>query len=846
MPGRKILIYLLRKDLRVTDNPVLHHLASHKDHGFTHMLPVFVFPAHQMEISGFVKDGSKSPYPEARGRVSRYRRCGPYRAKFIAESVWNLKSSFESLDSGLELRAGMLKDVAEGLLDGLEKRGDTGAVWMTAEVCPEETADEDAVAAVCQQHGFEFQRWVDEKYFVDDRDLNFKEAHELPQIFTDYRKSVEPLRQKPRKTLPRPAPGSLPAFPEAGSIPEQAAPFVIPETYEKLEPALLLPLKGPFETMLTLPGGSISAHPFHGGEDAAQERLVYVVSSGIISKYKQRRNGLVGADFSTKLSAYLAQGCITARQVHEALVGLEDGTDPTLEGAEGFGKGETDDIKAVREELMWRDYMRLYARKIEAKLFSVHGYQSDSRGDGSGASVEDQPPAAGDAATAATATPAATATATTSTYQTAWKTADPEAAASTPEQVRETAARLERFKAGTTGLGLIDASQRELLHTGYTSNRGRQNVASFLSKHLGIDWRYGAEWYEMMLVDYDACSNWGNWQYVAGVGFDPRGKVRIFNPIKQAFDYDKDGTYVRMWLPELAPLASLENLFQVCTTPPDELEAAGLAANVMATDPVKHIRFNVSGKPPTARQVRRQAIRAGARAAAGPTGRHSPPKPGSADGAGNGGGEQDQAKVTTTSASASASAVAGAGSRNNSNSNSNNAQAVLLQAPRGPLSNRGQWGRPARSYHVSGPGRGGPTGGYGGGPPPFGGSSSRSHNHNPNNNNMYHRGGPSNRGTGWPRRGGGPGGRTAYATTTPTPPPTRAFPAGGLGSHGGRHATMVVSGGGGVVARATIRGGLGAAAAASSSSPPGGGLGQRSTTPPPPPPSGQQPHPGGA
>jgi len=81
--------------------------------------------------------------------------------------------------------------------------------------------------------------------------------------------------------------------------------------------------------------------------------------------------------------------------------------------------------------------------------------------------------------------------------------------------------KLLRFRAGTTGTGLIDASLRELFRTGYTSNRTRQNVASFLSKRLNIDWRVGAEWYECMLVDYDCASNWGNWQYVAGVGNDP-------------------------------------------------------------------------------------------------------------------------------------------------------------------------------------------------------------------------------------------------------------------------------------------------------------------------------------
>jgi deoxyribodipyrimidine photo-lyase len=72
------------------------------------------------------------------------------------------------------------------------------------------------------------------------------------------------------------------------------------------------------------------------------------------------------------------------------------------------------------------------------------------------------------------------------------------------------------------------------------SNRGRQNVASLLTKDLYYDWRLGAEWFEAQLIDYDPASNYGNWQYVAGVGNDPRSS-RQFNPIKQAKDYDKEG-----------------------------------------------------------------------------------------------------------------------------------------------------------------------------------------------------------------------------------------------------------------------------------------------------------------
>lgn len=108
----------------------------------------------------------------------------------------------------------------------------------------------------------------------------------------------------------------------------------------------------------------------------------------------------------------------------------------------------------------------------------------------------------------------------------------------------------EAWRTGTTGYPLIDAGMRELAATGFLSNRARQNVGSFLTKNLGIDWRMGAEWFESRLIDYDPCSNYGNWNYTAGVGNDARG-FRWFNTTKQAKDYDGRGAFVRHWLPEL-------------------------------------------------------------------------------------------------------------------------------------------------------------------------------------------------------------------------------------------------------------------------------------------------------
>jgi deoxyribodipyrimidine photo-lyase len=105
----------------------------------------------------------------------------------------------------------------------------------------------------------------------------------------------------------------------------------------------------------------------------------------------------------------------------------------------------------------------------------------------------------------------------------------------------------ERWRLGNTGNDFVDANMRELLHTGFMSNRGRQNVASYLVHDLHLDWTWGAAWFESQLIDYDPCSNWLNWAYVAGVGNDPR-ENRYFNTKSQAERYDPDGAYRRLWL----------------------------------------------------------------------------------------------------------------------------------------------------------------------------------------------------------------------------------------------------------------------------------------------------------
>ena len=411
------------------------------------------------------------------------------------------------------------------------------------------------------------------------RDIPFKNPKQIPDVFTSFRKSVEPLRQRPRPSLPTPQ--KLPSLPD--NVPEQASPFTIPDNKEDLITALMKPLKSSLmiRNVPKWPPNVSSAHAFHGGEKTGHERIKHLVESSSMTTYKSSRNGLLGTDFSTKLAGWLALGCVTARQVHEYLLAFEDGSTELGCKAKGYGHGENVGTAAVRFELLWRDYMRLCTRKFGPRLFQVEGFRMDEStswrylpDDGSGSGRTEKQPGAS------------------------------KSKVSSASQRNEVAAVVERFLEGRTGTGLIDASMRELFLTGYTSNRARQNVASYLARHLGVDWRLGAEWYECMLVDYDVSSNWGNWQYVAGVGNDPRTSSggatagRVFNPVKQALDYDHGGEYVRSWIPELRGLKAenkqdLMKVFQAWKVSEDERIRLGLKGLEWVENPLKKISFGV-------------------------------------------------------------------------------------------------------------------------------------------------------------------------------------------------------------------------------------------------------------
>ena len=211
------------------------------------------------------------------------------------------------------------------------------------------------------------------------------------------------------------------------------------------------------------------------------ERLdSYFWQSDAIQTYKETRNGLIGTNYSSKLSPWLALGCISSRTIYHELKRYEE------------SRTKNQSTYWLFFELLWRDYFKYVSLKHGNAIFYPWGIQNISK---------------------------------------SWKK---------DKDVFRT------WVDGKTQSDFVNANMLELKHTGWMSNRGRQNVASYLTKTLGIDWRWGAAYFESMLIDYDVHSNYGNWMYVAGVGNDPRD--RIFNVERQAAYYDPNEEFQDLWL----------------------------------------------------------------------------------------------------------------------------------------------------------------------------------------------------------------------------------------------------------------------------------------------------------
>lgn len=444
MHKRRAIVWF-RNDLRLHDNEALYEALQCADE----IIPVYVFD--ERVFFGHTRFG--------------FRKTGPYRAKFIIESVSDLHRSLKQLGSTLYIRIGK----PEQEIYQIAAQTKTSWVFCNRERTQEEVDVQDALEQNLWTIGQEL-RFCRGKMLYHTADLPFPVTH-TPEIFTQFRKEVE--RYIPiREPFPAPAgpirPVSVPL--DAGHIP----------TMEDLR-------HEDFEY------DNRAALRFHGGESEGLKRLRYYLwESDHIKNYKETRNELLGGDYSSKFSPWLAQGCLSPKEVFHELQRYE---------AE---RGANDSTYWLFFELLWRDFFRLIAKKHCNKIFQKGGIRSEPN-----------------------------------------------------LKLRDDREALQRWITGATGAPFIDANMRELSSTGFMSNRGRQNVASYLVNDLKVNWQMGAEYFESLLLDYDPASNWGNWNYVAGVGNDPR-ENRYFNPQTQAMRYDPQGEYVAHWIPELAGLSPEE------------------------------------------------------------------------------------------------------------------------------------------------------------------------------------------------------------------------------------------------------------------------------------------------
>ena len=143
----------------------------------------------------------------------------------------------------------------------------------------------------------------------------------------------------------------------------------------------------------------------------------------------------------------------------------------------------------------------------------------------------------------------------------------------------------EAWTKGMTGYPIVDAGMRELYATGWMHNRVRMIVGSFLVKDLLIDWRRGAEWFWDTLVDANLANNSMGWQWVAGCGADAAPFFRIFNPIAQGEKFDREGAYVKRWVPELAQVPS-RYIHAPWRAPDQVLRTAGVTLGVNYPEPI--------------------------------------------------------------------------------------------------------------------------------------------------------------------------------------------------------------------------------------------------------------------
>ncbi len=421
-------IFWFRNDLRLEDNPALNALCKSCDEvTFMYILDPELFNSTQFSES----------------------RLGNARWQFIQECLADLQKQLENKNQQLIIKVGKPIKVIKDVI---------GSNQIThIGVTP--------LSGVYEKHDIDLLK----THFSDKITWHFKESFtlfnplELPFSINDLSDGFTPFRKHIEKTI-RPLQIAEKVVSKSNTFPS-AITSITPDP---------LPEIAEFNS-------TVDYMVHKGGETAARKQLDYYChQSKHLSQYKDTRNGLDGWDFSSKLSAYLAQGCISPRQVMQTVIDYE----------QQYGANQS--TYWLYFELLWREFYQWHQEKYGSDLYLKRGIQN----------------------------------------------IDP--------QLGFNESDFKRWKKGETSSDFVNAFMRQLKQTGWMSNRGRQIVASYFINQLGLDWRYGAAWFEEQLIDYDPANNWGNWQYLAGVGVDPRGR-RAFNIQKQRQIYDPNDEFIKRY-----------------------------------------------------------------------------------------------------------------------------------------------------------------------------------------------------------------------------------------------------------------------------------------------------------
>ena len=456
------VVLWFRTDLRLADNPLLRDAVQRCRSRNAALVPVFCCDPREFGAAARTAFGSP--------------KTGAWRRQFVEDCLEDLAAGFASRGSWL-----LVCDASpETVLPALVTAGDI--VLAVREACPEERAAEARVHTALQRVGaaLELADSGGVTTLFGEADLaaaGLRTGDAFPEDFQVFHNAVKGRVRDVCETGLCAAPATLPAPRDPASPP----------------PGLRAAATASDRPRCTPPAAAGPA--LRGGEAAALGRLRTWLQSGGLRTYKTTFRRLTG-DYSSRLSAPLACGCVSPRRVAaEALAAVRSGPH----------------VEHFLYELCWRDFFRRTAQRWGPALFAAAG-----------------PLGAGARGTA----------------RRDW---------------RRDAEAEDRWRRGMTGVPLVDAAMREMAATGYMGNLARQFVAAFVVEELALDWRVGADWFEAALTDYDVHSNWGQWARSAGVAPTNEAKRRRVGGTRY-FDLalqlggDEAARYIRAWVPEVAGL----------------------------------------------------------------------------------------------------------------------------------------------------------------------------------------------------------------------------------------------------------------------------------------------------